>query len=685
MSLTEPGRPSSVSGEGLFVSRRFFASGALLIAALVLCLYSVSLGHNFLFDEENIILRNPLIRSFTLVPELFRHGYFYFEGRAADWQQYYRPLTSLTFTVDHFFWKFDPFGYNLTNLLLHLTVSILLFRLLALVLRSEWPAFLAAFLWSIHTIHTEAVTYTASRGDLLGAMLALSAMLLYARERKIAALAAYGLALFSKESLLLFPLMIASLEAGVLKRGWRKAVLNAAPFFAAALLFFMFRKLFSPVPLGPPSDEPPGALLRMLSMGRAFTDYLQAVLFPEAFKFCKSISFAGHFAERRVIETAALGVLLAAAWLAALRRRGAVFFGLSIFLIGLIPYSQLIHFYPEWAEHYLYIPSMGLAVLFGKALSRLPLRFPARGAWLLGTIYLLYAGFLGVRTWQRNEFYKDTEKYYRRLAESDSPYAYYGYQNLARIAIERGRWDEAVVPLKTASMIEPSSDITHNLLGLVELHALRMSEAIAHFEEAFRLSGDTKYLANAGTALIRSGAYAESIRMFEAVWRSAPAQLSVYTNLIAACELSGDPGKARAWGEAGLEVFRRSDREAVVLWMALARLAFRQGSSDKLEEALTRILTQCPGAFWYADLAGLWSGKITSGAFLDKVKQEYPGFESAGRMGVLIAHVIRREPEETERFYVSNREILEEHAASHPLIARELAIAKEYAKAAASI
>ncbi|MGH7198300.1 MAG: hypothetical protein ACREH5_06130 [Candidatus Omnitrophota bacterium] len=677
MSPVRPERPSLPKGEGLFISHPPFLFGALILGALILSLYSVSLGHNFLFDEENIILRNPLIRSLSLIPELFMNGYFYFEGRSADWQQYYRPLTSATFAIDHFFWKFNPFGYNLTNVFLHILVSALFFALLSRAFGAGWPAFLTALVWSVHTIHTEAVTYTASRGDLLGALLMLAVFLLYWHGRSGMALAVFGLALFAKESLMLLPLYLVALEISFVRSGWKKSSGNIIAFFIVAVFFFVFRRFFSPVPLGPPSNDLGQAVLRVLSMGEGFTEYLRAVFFPEAFKFCRSFLFAPSLLSGKALQTLAMGVLLAAGWFVAFRRRGAAFFGMTLFLAGLLPYSQVVHFYPEWAEHYLYIPSMGLAFLLGSAMTQLPRRLPAQVLSGLLAAYFAFFGFLCFRTWQRNAFYADTERYYRKLAASDSPYAYYGYQNLARLLIENGAWEEALVPLKTALAIEPRSDVTNNLMGLYCLEKKRLREAIRYFEDAYRYSGDLKYLVNAGTVLVRLGEYPEAVKIFETIHAAAPKQLSVYTNLMAVWELAGDARKARAWGFRGLKAFEGQERETVVLSMGLARLAYRQDWTPFLQQNLNVVLDRYPDAFWYGDLAKLFSGKMTPDAFLAKAGTDYPAFTSAAKVSVLLSYVIAGEFDAAGQFYAANRDLLDAQAASHPLIAREIEKAKE--------
>ncbi|HTL71459.1 MAG TPA: hypothetical protein VL404_09235, partial [Candidatus Eisenbacteria bacterium] len=155
------------------------AVGAFVLTAAVLCLYSVSLGHNFLFDEDDIILLNPMMRDLSRLPQFFLSGFFQQgKGIGVIWEQYYRPLTAITFALDYSVWKVNPLGYNLTNTLLHAAVAVLLFQFLIKVFKDPFIAFVPAFLYAVHTLHTEAVTYIASRGDLLGGLFTLAALLL---------------------------------------------------------------------------------------------------------------------------------------------------------------------------------------------------------------------------------------------------------------------------------------------------------------------------------------------------------------------------------------------------------------------------------------------------------------------------------------------------------------------------
>ena len=671
--------PPRVSRGGFF--HQPFFLGSLLIFSAVLILYSASFGHNFFFDEENIIVRNPWIRSLALIPELFRHGYFYFEGKVvSDWSEYYRPLTSLTFALDYQFWKLDPFGYNLTNALLHAAVCILLFWLLDVLLKNRTAAFFSSFLFSVHALHTEAVTYIASRGDLLGALLILACLLSYAARRLAAAVGFYALALFAKESTILLPIFVALMDFCFVRSSRRLLLKRMALFVLTAVSFIVFRKIFSPIPLGPPEGSWAGAPQRLLSMGAGFLNYLQAIIYPDNFKFCQKISFVSSLRDPQALKTAFVFSLAAAFWAWAWKSRGAVFFGWGVFLTALTPYLQWVHFYPEWAEHYLYIPMIGLTFVLASFIAFILKSGSRRTVLAFFAVYACFFTFLCVRTWQRNQLYNDTVKFYQRLAGSDSPYAFFGYQNLARLAIERGAWDEAIVPLKTAEAIEPLSDVTHNLLGQYYLEKERFAEALGHFKKAYEYSNHyDKFLMNVGITHIRMGQYRDAIAVFEAIQKKSSHYASVYTNLITAYELAGEPRRALRWAEDGFQILKDRRSEYTVLVMATVRLAYRQGWEELARVNFTHLAEQYADVFWYGDVSMLFSGKINHGDFLKMVNSKYPGFRSVAIMNVLMALVLQGKKDEAARFLKDYSEVIESEAARHPLMKAEAERARKYA------
>uniref|UniRef100_A0A182VFL2 Glycosyltransferase RgtA/B/C/D-like domain-containing protein n=1 Tax=Anopheles merus TaxID=30066 RepID=A0A182VFL2_ANOME len=92
----------------------------------------------------------------------------------------YRPLCVLTFRWNYLLHGLEPAGYHLVNVLLHTIVSLMYFRMCAMLL-SETASFAAALLFAVHPIHTEAVTGVVGRAETLSSVFFLAAFIFYTK------------------------------------------------------------------------------------------------------------------------------------------------------------------------------------------------------------------------------------------------------------------------------------------------------------------------------------------------------------------------------------------------------------------------------------------------------------------------------------------------------------------------
>src|SRR3990172_3319573 len=190
----------------------------MLLAALV---YANALRNPFVYDDHRMVADNPSLRD--LSNPLFVLVF-----------QPFRPAVNLSYALDYAIWGLDPFGYHLTNLLLHCLNVALLFRLIAGIPGTEASsprraaslrppgrgvAALAAALFAVHPMGTESVGYVASRSGVLCASFALGSLLCFqgalacapgARRRLWLAggLAGMALALVSKETAAMLPVAL---------------------------------------------------------------------------------------------------------------------------------------------------------------------------------------------------------------------------------------------------------------------------------------------------------------------------------------------------------------------------------------------------------------------------------------------------------------------------------------------
>jgi len=98
----------------------------IVLACVGFVIYGHSLRAPFILDDAHKIEMNPDLRVERL-PEVFsRLVYPYAETYTFDRNDPSRPVTFLTYTLNYYFGKVNPFGYRLVNLLGHIGVSLLL-------------------------------------------------------------------------------------------------------------------------------------------------------------------------------------------------------------------------------------------------------------------------------------------------------------------------------------------------------------------------------------------------------------------------------------------------------------------------------------------------------------------------------------------------------------------------------
>lgn len=147
-----------------------------ILTAITFFAYVFSLNNAFVWDDEQFIYNNSYVKNFQVV-KIFTENTIAGAGESST---YYRPLTSLSFAIDHQIWGLNPFGYHLTNTTLHLLTGLLLFFYLRTLRFSILASFSIACIFLIHPLQTEAVVYANSRGDSLYAFWTLTSILSFA-------------------------------------------------------------------------------------------------------------------------------------------------------------------------------------------------------------------------------------------------------------------------------------------------------------------------------------------------------------------------------------------------------------------------------------------------------------------------------------------------------------------------
>jgi hypothetical protein len=167
--------------------KAFYLVVFLFIVCLTFGIYANSFKNDFVnWDDLGLILKNQRIRSLEWqnVKEIF------IPKKASTFQ----PIRVLSYAIDYHFWKLNPLGYHLTNILFYILTCIMVFftlRLLSASLREHAPpdshdrvALFGSLLFAAHPVHVEAITWLAARKEVLQGFFFFLAFYFYLRGRE---------------------------------------------------------------------------------------------------------------------------------------------------------------------------------------------------------------------------------------------------------------------------------------------------------------------------------------------------------------------------------------------------------------------------------------------------------------------------------------------------------------------
>lgn len=190
---------------------------ALLAVSLLAVLAHVeSLEYWFVSTDTLPLIESSRVSSPSDLVGLFANPMMH-GTRFTEVGLFYRPIASLTYAIDYAVWGLDPFGYHLTNLVLHGLAAVLAAVSIAAVIDRPLVGYASALGFAVHPITAEVVPTAARRHDVLMTIFVLAALTLFVRSQRrgsrlalVGASFAYLLALGSKELAILVPGVIAA-------------------------------------------------------------------------------------------------------------------------------------------------------------------------------------------------------------------------------------------------------------------------------------------------------------------------------------------------------------------------------------------------------------------------------------------------------------------------------------------
>lgn len=178
------------------------------------------------FIDDYVYLDAVRRLNWSGVPRLFLSATMDHDASGVWWTPYgllpfYRPAGILSFALDHQIWGANPFGFHLTNLLLHLLCTYLVYVLARRLFSTQRFAVIAAGAFALHPIHTEALGWISGRFDLLVCAAVCGSVIAYWNGRQahrhrgpwlVLCVLLFAVGLACKETAIVLPVMIAIAE-----------------------------------------------------------------------------------------------------------------------------------------------------------------------------------------------------------------------------------------------------------------------------------------------------------------------------------------------------------------------------------------------------------------------------------------------------------------------------------------
>ncbi len=221
----------------------------LLVALIGFLLYSNTLNHGYVLDDNGLIPENTSTKKgISAIPEIFKTSYRY--GMNTSDFQLYRPLSKAMFAVEWGFAPDTPALSHWVNVLLYALLCYMLFRTLSRYLNGDLLIpFLTALLFAAHPIHTEVVANIKSRDEIVCLLLCLTAAFsLHSYVTKdstrafLIAILCFFAALFTKESAIPFVAVIPLMYYFFTVAEKKKYITTIVSMVACTIVFLLIRR-----------------------------------------------------------------------------------------------------------------------------------------------------------------------------------------------------------------------------------------------------------------------------------------------------------------------------------------------------------------------------------------------------------------------------------------------------------
>jgi tetratricopeptide (TPR) repeat protein len=496
------------------------SSSSAMIVIILLAAFAVyfnTLYNGFVYDDQLQVLENKWITNVRYLPDIFSTSVWDFQSERTS-SNYYRPLMHIIYMFSYHVFGLKAWGFHLVNILFHAANSVLLFLIMAKL--AGWqggrpaieqdgtiaatfisPPFIAAILFAVHPVHTEAVAWIGAVTDLSYTFFFLSSFYFYMRFREAStinkgrysyafSLISFPLALLCKEPAVVLPLVLFAYDFAFGSGGKSISfyLKRYVPYLVIAGIYFIVRinalGSFAPVK----AHANLTLYESIINVFPLFSLYLEKLLLPVNLNAFHTLRPITSLMEFKGIIALAAAIAFIVTGIFAYRKNRTAFFGLALILAPLLPalYIPALGESPL-AERYLYLPSAGFIVFIAALYIGQAKRLKRYGI-AVTAVFILLAGAYSVQTIERNRIWKDNLTLFSDTV-AKSPEGELPQGMLGNALLDLGRLDEAIEHYRIISMkLNPNSPQAHINLGFALKKKGLIKEAIEEYQMAVKIA-----------------------------------------------------------------------------------------------------------------------------------------------------------------------------------------------------
>ena len=480
---------------------------ALALAATGALSYANAVSAPPLLDDAATLFENQQIRRLWNPAVLFPDRELPVAGR---------PIVNLSFALDYAVHGFDPAGYRIVNIAIHVLCALVAFALIRRSIERLAPegttggpafAFAASLLWAAHPVNSEVIGYITQRTESLMALFYLLTMYASvraldapARRWNMMAVVACGLGMACKESMVTAPVMVLLFDRAFVFPAWKEALRARWRLYAGLCATWGVLVM---VTWSGPRVHSAGfgtgisVWTYLLNQTVMIVQYLKLAFWPHQlvvhYGFPRPLTLGDVWWQAAVVLS--LLSLTIALWI----RRPRLGFIFAWFFVTLAPTSSIVPIALEvGAERRMYLPLLALIVL------------------VLIAVYQLAHWLAASREGMSSPDRRRTIGYVALAAVTIA---------LVARTITRNREYQQPLTLATTVLDRWPTGLAHHWVGSELLRADRPAEAVSHLRLA--VPDAPRALFTLGVELLREGQHEEAIRQLREFIRREPALLEV--------------------------------------------------------------------------------------------------------------------------------------------------------------